>query len=325
MEWEVEEICQFAQSVIKVEAEVISALTAHIDQQFACACQYLFHCEGRIAVMGMGKSGHIGRKIAATFASTGNPAFFIHPSEAKHGDIGMITPKDVLLALSNSGETEEIISILPFIKRLHIPLITLTGKPRSTLAKAATVNINVSVEKEACPLGLAPTSSTTAALVIGDALAMTLLKRRGFTKNDFALTHPGGSLGRKLLLRVDELMQQGEDFPQISHQANLKEALVEITRKKLGVTTILDEKGKLVGIFTDGDVRRAFDNNADIHQTPLHEVMTPNPKVIPSGMLAHEALGVMETFKITSLVVVNEFEKPLGIIHIHDILRAGVI
>lgn len=322
---EPEKIRELGREVIEIEAHMIRSLTRRIDHRFIKACQYLHDCEGRIAVMGMGKSGHIGRKIAATLASTGTPAFFIHPSEAKHGDIGMLTKKDVLLVLSNSGETEEILSILPVIKRLTIPLITLTGKPRSTLAKAATVNIDVSIEKEACPLGLAPTSSTTAALVMGDALAMVLLQQRGFTENDFALSHPGGTLGRRLLLRVDEIMHRDEDIPCVPHHATLKEALVEMTRKKLGMTTVLDENNKLIGIFTDGDVRRAFDNQADIHQTPIHQVMTKNPRVIPPHLLAAEALGIMETFKITALAVVDEQEQLHGIIQIHDILRAGVI
>jgi arabinose-5-phosphate isomerase len=320
-----EKICDLGRAVINTEAKMINALTDRIDDKFAQACQYLHNCKGRVAVMGVGKSGHIGKKIAATFASTGSPAFFIHPSEAKHGDIGMLTRNDVVIALSNSGETEEIISILPFIKRLDIPMIALTGKPNSTLAKAATINIDVSVEKEACPLGLAPTSSTTAALVMGDALAMAILEKRGFTEKDFALSHPGGTLGRRLLLRVDEIMHQGEAVPVVTEEANLKEALVEMTQKKLGMTTIVDCEGKLLGVFTDGDVRRAFDNNADIHKTVIHQVMSKNPKVIYADLLAAEALSIMESFKITSLVVVNKLNRLAGIIHIHDILRAGVV
>jgi arabinose-5-phosphate isomerase len=319
------EFCDIGRLVIEIEASMINSLRTRIDHHFAKACQYLHQCEGRIAVMGMGKSGHIGKKIAATFASTGSPAFFIHPSEAKHGDIGMLTKKDIILILSNSGETEEILAILSSIKRLDIPLISLTGRPHSTLAKASTVNIDVSVEKEACPLGLAPTSSTTAALVMGDALAMALLEKRGFSEKDFALSHPGGTLGRRLLLRVDELMHHGDAIPKVFSQDNLKTALVEMTQKKLGMTTVLSEEGSLMGIFTDGDVRRAFDNNADIHQTIIHHVMTKNPKVISSDMLAAEALTIMETYKITSLVIVDELQKPLGILHIHDMLRAGVI
>jgi len=320
-----EKICNLALAVIETEAQMISNLKNRIDQRFVDACRYLHHCEGRIVVIGVGKSGHISKKIAATFASTGSPAFFIHPSEAKHGDIGMITRKDVILALSNSGESEEIISILPVIKRLNVPVIALTGRPKSTLAKAATVHLDVSVEKEACPLGLAPTSSTTAALVMGDALAMVLLDQRGFTENDFAMSHPGGTLGRRLLLMVNEIMHQNDDVPIVSIDASLKEALVVMTHKKLGMTTVTHESGELAGIFTDGDLRRALDKASDIHSTPVHQIMSNNPKTISKDMLAAEALHIMESFKITSLVVINAENKPIGVIHIHDILRAGVI
>lgn len=319
-----EEICNLGREVIETEALMVSNLSRRINADFAKACEYLRQCQGRIIVIGVGKSGHICKKIAATFASTGSPAFFVHPSEAKHGDIGMITRKDVVIALSNSGESEEIISILPFIKRFGIPLISLTGNPGSTLAKTATINLDVSVEKEACPLGLAPTSSTTVALVMGDALAMALLQMRGFTENDFALSHPGGALGRRLLLTVDELMHKDQDIPVISTKATLKEALIEMTQKKLGMTTIVDENGQLSGIFTDGDVRRALDKNVDVHQTKIHEIMSKNPRTIQRDILAAEALHMMEQFKITSLVVVSEKKIPLGVVHIHDILRAGV-
>lgn len=322
---ELEKVCEMGRAVIDIEAQMISSLKDRIDDNFAHACLLLHNCQGRIAVTGVGKSGHIGKKISATFASTGSPSFFIHPSEAKHGDIGMVTKRDVIVALSNSGESEEIISILPVIKRLDIPLISLTGKPKSTLAKAANVNLDVSVEKEACPLGLAPTSSTTAALVMGDALAMALLDRRGFTAKDFALSHPGGTLGRRLLLRVEEIMHKGADVPIIQHGANLKDALVRMTEKKLGMTTIVNDAGELLGVFTDGDVRRAFDNNADVHQTQIQDVMSHNPKTIREDILAAEALHIMETYKITSLIVSNQQKQPIGIIHIHDILRAGVI
>ncbi|MEO8401278.1 MAG: KpsF/GutQ family sugar-phosphate isomerase [Gammaproteobacteria bacterium] len=321
----IDKICTLGKAVIETEAEAIRALAARIDHHFAQACQYLLACEGRIIVMGMGKSGHVGRKIAATFASTGSPAFFIHPGEAKHGDFGMITKNDVLLIISNSGETDEIIAILPFIKRLALPLITLTGKINSTLSKASTVNIDVSVEKEACPLGLAPTSSTTAALVMGDALAISLLERRGFTAEDFALSHPGGTLGRRLLLRVDELMHQGDAIPKVDLTALLKTALVEMTQKKLGMTTVVNQQNELAGVFTDGDVRRAFDSNADIHQTTIQHIMSRNPKVIRPGMLAAEALNIMQTYKITSLIVTNEQNNPVGVVHLHDLLRAGVM
>ncbi|OGT45114.1 MAG: D-arabinose 5-phosphate isomerase [Gammaproteobacteria bacterium RIFCSPHIGHO2_12_FULL_41_20] len=321
---DIELFCKLGKAVVEIEAKTIYALTHRLDHRFAKACQYLIACSGRIVVMGVGKSGHIGRKIAATFASTGSPAFFVHPSEAKHGDIGMITKNDVALIFSYSGETEEIISILPFVKRLKIPVISLTGKPCSTLAKAATVNIDVSIEKEACPLGLAPTASTTAALVMGDALAMALLEHRGFTEQDFALSHPGGALGRRLLLQVNEIMHVGDKIPQVDHQASIKTALVEMTQKQLGMTTIVDGKNQLVGVFTDGDVRRAFDNHADIHKTPIYQVMSKNPKMIRADVLAAEALNIMETYKITSLVVTDEQNTIIGIVHIHDILRAGV-
>jgi len=322
---DIEKICQLGRAVIETEAATISSLTSRINADFAKACHYLLTCKGRIIVMGMGKSGHIGKKIAATFASTGSPAFFIHPGEAKHGDFGMITQADVLLMISNSGETDEILSILPFIKRLNLPLISLTGNPNSTLAKAATINIDVSIEKEACPLGLAPTSSTTAALVMGDALAISLLERRGFTAEDFALSHPGGILGRRLLLRVDEIMHTGNAIPKVNFDAFLKTALIEMTQKKLGMTTVINQNNELAGIFTDGDVRRAFDNNADIHKTIIQDIMTKNPKIIRPGTLVAEALHIMESHKITALIVTNNQNNPVGVVHLHDILRAGVM
>jgi arabinose-5-phosphate isomerase len=321
----IEKICEMGRAVIEIEAEMIKNLAPRIDQKFAEACKYFYDCAGKIIVLGMGKSGHIGKKIAATFASTGSPAFFIHPSEAKHGDLGMIKANDVVLALSNSGESEELVALLPHFKRFNIPLITLTGNPASTLAKAATINIDVSVEKEACPLGLAPTSSTTATLVMGDALAMALLEKRGFTENDFAMSHPGGTLGRRLLLRVAEIMHKHDEIPVVSHSSTLKETLVEMTAKKLGLTTIIDDNRELIGIFTDGDVRRALDNLVDIHKTKISDVMSTHPKTISADMLAAEALGIMETNKITALVVANEKNQPVGVIHVHDILRAGVM
>jgi arabinose-5-phosphate isomerase len=320
-----EKFCELGRAVIETEANAIHSMLGRIDHKFAEACELLLKCEGRIIVMGMGKSGHIGKKVAATFASTGSPAFFVHPAEARHGDFGMITKKDVILALSNSGETDELVSILPFIKRLDIPLISVTGKPHSTLALSANVNINVSVEKEACPHGLAPTSSTTATLVMGDALAIALLQKRGFTAEDFALSHPGGTLGRRLLLKVDEIMHVGDKIPKVDLNAVLKAALMEITQKKLGMTTVLHADGKLAGIFTDGDVRRAFDNNADVNKSTINELMSKNPKVISANILAAEALHMMETHKITALIVTNENHNPIGVVHLHDILRAGVM
>jgi arabinose-5-phosphate isomerase len=322
---DIEKICELGRAVIEIEAKMISNLASRIDHNFAKACQYLHDCQGRIVVMGIGKSGHIGKKLAATFASTGSPAFFIHPSEAKHGDIGMITKQDVLIMLSNSGESEEIVTILPFIKRLNIPLISLTGRPNSQLAKAASVNIDVSVEKEACPLGLAPTSSTTATLVMGDALAMALLEKRGFTENDFAQSHPGGSLGRQLLLTVEEVMHKLDRVPKVSDDALLKDALIEMTQKKLGMTTIVNQHNQLVGVFTDGDIRRTLDSQLNIHTAAIQDVMSKNPKTIAPHLLAAAALNIMETHKITSLIVANEQQHPIGVIHIHDILNAGVV
>lgn len=317
--------CELAKSVIDIEAQMIIELKNRIDTLFYQACNMLYQCKGRIVVTGVGKSGHISKKIAATFASTGSPAFFVHPGEAKHGDIGMLTNNDVVIALSNSGESEEILAILPIIKRLQVPLITLTGKPHSKLAKAATINLDVSVEKEACPLGLAPTSSTSAALVMGDALAMVVLEMRGFTKQDFALSHPGGTLGKRLLLTVEELMHKNDAIPKVSKDTLLKDALFEMTHKKLGMTTVVNADGILSGIFTDGDIRRTLDNKIDIHHTPIEQLMSKSPKTMLANELAIDALTLMETHKITSLVIINDMNHPVGVIHIHDILRAGVV
>lgn len=325
LQQDAEKFCALGLAVIDTTIKALHTLSQRIDENFAKACKYLLDCKGRIVVMGMGKSGHISRKIAATLASTGSPAFFVHPAEARHGDIGMITKDDVILVISKSGETEEIISLLPFIKRLNIPLVAITGKLKSTLAQMANVNLDASVDKEACPLGLAPTTSTTAALVMGDALSIALLEKRGFTEQDFALSHPGGILGRQLLLRVEEVMHQNERMPLVYNDALLKTALVEMTEKKLGMTTIVDKRGKLVGIFTDGDVRRAFDKNADIHQILISAVMSKNPKVIPPQMLAAEAFQIMESHRITSLIVINPENEPIGVVHMHDVLRAGVV
>jgi arabinose-5-phosphate isomerase len=320
-----QKICESARAVMDIESKMIRSLISRIDQTFVDACLILLSCKGKIIVMGMGKSGHIARKIAATFASTGSPAFFIHPGEAKHGDFGMITANDTLVVLSNSGETEEILAILPFIKRLGIQMISLTGNPRSSLAQASTINIDVSVSQEACPLGLAPTASTTAALVMGDALAVSLLESRGFTAEDFAKSHPGGSLGRRLLLSIDEIMHTGDNIPSVDNDALLKTALVEITQKKLGMTAVVNKHNQLTGIFTDGDLRRALDSNTDIHLTPVHKVMTLAPKVIKPGMLAADALHLMKQNKITTLIITNENQHPIGVVHLHDILRAGVM
>jgi arabinose-5-phosphate isomerase len=317
---------QLARAVIETEAEAVARLGDRIGNEFLHACRFMYDCEGRIVVLGMGKSGHIGDKIAATLASTGSPAFFVHPGEASHGDMGMITEQDVVLALSNSGETAEILTILPLIKRLGVPLIALTGNPHSTLAKAANAHLDVSVEKEACPLGLAPTASTTAALAMGDALAVSLLEHRGFTADDFALSHPGGSLGRRLLLHVEDIMHQGKDIPSVINTASLSEALLEMTQKGLGMTGVVDEDGRLVGIFTDGDLRRVLDHGeVNVHTIRISEVMTPNCKTATPRQLAAEVLRQMEQCKINSLIVIDDAGKPVGGLNMHDLLRAGVV
>ncbi len=316
--------CHFGLAVIETEAEAIRQLTQRIDEKFDQACAILLACQGRIVVTGMGKSGHIGGKIAATLASTGSPAFFVHPGEASHGDFGMIRPNDVVLALSNSGETDELLTILPLLQRLNIPLITLTGNANSTLATEAIVNLDVSVATEACPLGLAPTASTTAALVMGDALAIALLQARGFSSEDFALSHPGGRLGRRLLLRVSDIMRKGEAIPIVSEQTPLTEALVEMTQKQLGMTLICDQQKNIVGIFTDGDLRRALDGSLNLHDTKTSKVMNTTFKTIAADALAAEALQIMETHRISALVVKSALQT-IGIIHMHDLIRARVI
>ncbi|MEH6561000.1 MAG: KpsF/GutQ family sugar-phosphate isomerase, partial [Marinobacter sp.] len=276
-------------------------------------------------VTGMGKSGHIGHKIAATLASTGTPSFFVHPGEASHGDMGMITSQDVVIAISNSGNTSEVVTILPLIKRMGAPLISMTGNPNSTLAKEAAANLDVSVEAEACPLGLAPTSSTTATLVMGDALAVALLEARGFSAEDFAFSHPGGSLGRKLLLRVADIMHTGDRIPIVNEDTTLSGALLEISRKGLGMTTVVDATGAMTGVFTDGDLRRTLDKSVDVHTTPMRDVMTRNGRTIQPDQLAAEALNVMEGLKISALPVVDGQGALVGAINMHDLLRAGVI
>lgn len=317
--------CQLGLAVVETEAQAISALTKKIDEKFSEACEYLLQCKGRIIVIGIGKSGHIANKIASTLASTGSPAFFVHPGEAAHGDMGMIRHDDVIIAISNSGKTNEIVVLLPLIKRLNIPLISLTGDVHSVLAQASTVHIDVSVEQEACPFGLAPTSSTTAALVMGDALAIALLQAKGFTAEDFALSHPGGQLGRQLLLKVDDLLHRKEEMPVVQLGTAIAQALIEITQKKLGMTCIVDSTGQLAGIFTDGDIRRVLNKNLDIHTTLIDQVMSSHPKTIASDLLAAEALQIMQSYKITSLIVVDERHFPQGVLHLHDLLRAGVI
>lgn len=316
---------ELALAVIQVENRTIAALAEQINDDFVAACKLMFNCTGRVVVTGMGKSGHIAGKIAATLASTGTPAFFVHPGEASHGDLGMITRQDVVLALSNSGETGEVLTILPIIKRLGVPLIAMTGNPASTMAKYATTHIHVGVEQEACPLGLAPTSSTTAALVMGDALAVSLLEARGFTRDDFALSHPGGSLGKRLLLMVSDIMHAGDQVPAVRETALISEALLEMTEKKLGMTAVVDVDNRVAGIFTDGDLRRMLGRNLDIHRTAITEVMTPHCTVIPADILAAEAMRIMEQKKINALIVVDGHRRAIGALNMHDLIRAGIV
>ncbi|MES2141825.1 MAG: KpsF/GutQ family sugar-phosphate isomerase [Pseudomonadota bacterium] len=316
-----------ALAVIKTEAEAINGLARQIGPDFEKVCRILFNCEGHIIVIGIGKSGHIGNKIAATLASTGSPAFFIHAAEANHGDLGMINAKDVVLAISHSGETDELITILPTLKLLQIPFILLTGNTHSTLAQQATVTLTISIDQEACPLGLAPTSSSTAALVMGDAIAVSLLKARSFTCEDFAKVHPKGRLGRRLLLRVSDIMHKDTAIPRVTSGTHVINALLEISEKRLGMTIITNKENDLLGIFTDGDLRRTIDKGLDLHTTPIDNVMTRNCKTITADQLAIEALRIMEDKKITTLVVIDPIDpvkKPLGVIHIHDILSQGI-
>lgn len=314
-----------AQRTIRLEIEAVQELLPRIDADFVKACELILNCKGRVVVVGMGKSGHIGNKIAATLASTGTTSFFVHPAEASHGDMGMITRDDIVLALSNSGSTAEIVTLLPLIKRLGIRLISMTGNPNSPLAKAAEVNLDARVSQEACPLNLAPTSSTTASLVLGDALAIALLEARGFTAEDFAFSHPGGALGRRLLLKVENVMHKGEALPCVQRGTSLRDALLEMTQKGLGMTVVLETDGRLAGIFTDGDLRRTLDRGIDVRQALIDEVMTPHGKTARAEMLAAEALKIMEDHKINALVVVDDQDNPVGALNMHDLLRAGVM
>ncbi len=313
-------------AVLKTESEAITALMQRLDQSFHRACEMLLDCEGRIVVTGMGKSGHIGNKIAATLASTGSPAFFMHPGEASHGDLGMITSDDLLIALSNSGETSEITLLLPLLKRLGIPLIALTGNPGSTLARAADINLDVSIHKEACPMGLTPTSSTTASLAMGDALAIAVLQARGFTEEDFALSHPGGHLGRRLLLRVSDIMHTGDAVPLVPISCSLNDTLLEMTKKGLGMAGVIDPENKqLLGIYTDGDIRRTFEKMPDIKTAQVKDFMTPNCVTIEADRIASEALKIMHDRKINALMVVDKNNLVQGALNMHDLLRAGVV
>jgi arabinose-5-phosphate isomerase len=312
-----QQIVSRGQAVLSTEAAAITALIPRLGDTFVRACQLIMECKGRLVVSGMGKSGHIGNKLAATFASTGTPAFFVHAAEASHGDIGMITPQDVVLVLSNSGETDELLTILPVIKRLGIALIVLTGRTDSTLGRAATITLDVSVSIEACPLNLAPTASTTATVAV--------LEARGFTEEDFARAHPGGSLGRRLLLYVEDVMHTGVQLPLVTPTTLLREGLLEMTRKGLGVTAVVDDQQRLLGVFTDGDLRRALDKQIDLHTTLMGEVMTANPKRATPRMLAAAAVHLMETHQITALPVVDDHNILIGALNVHDLLRAGVL
>lgn len=319
------DFCKLGLAVIETEAQAVFELSKRVDANFEKACRLMLACQGRIVVTGMGKSGHIGKKIAATLASTGSPAFFMHPGEASHGDLGMITRQDVVLAISYSGTTREISTLLPLLKRLEVPLISLTGNNESILAQHADVNLDISVKQEACPLGLAPTTSTTVTLVLGDALAIALLQARGFSAEDFALSHPGGALGKRLLLRIDELCHKGRELPLSREQDTISQALIEVTNKKLGMTCVVDAQGRLQGVYTDGDIRRSLTSQCDINTTRLTEVMTKNCQTVQKNLLAAEALAIMQKHSISALVAVDEQMRPYGVVHLHDLLKAGVI
>jgi len=320
-----DQLLALAAEVLDIESRAVDTLRSRLDASFAAACELCMDTPGRIVVTGMGKSGHIGNKIAATLASTGTPSFFMHPGEASHGDLGMITGQDVLLAVSYSGETDEVLTILPLVKRMGAKMLSLTGKPKSTLAKAADVHLDVSVSEEACPLNLAPTASTTATLAMGDALAVALLKIRGFTAEDFAMSHPSGSLGKRLLLRVADVMRSGDDVPKVTADVLLSDGLMEMTQKGLGMTAVVDADEKVAGIFTDGDLRRALDAGVDVRKTAMQEIMHTKCKTTTSDVLAAEAVHVMEENKITGLLVTDKSGRLVGALNIHDLFRAGIM
>lgn len=310
---------------LEIERDAVAALIERIDGAFTRACELMLACQGRVIVTGMGKSGHIGGKIAATLASTGTPAFFVHPGEASHGDLGMVTRQDVVLAISNSGETAEVLTILPLFKRMGAPLIAMTGRPSSTLARTADAHLDVSVAQEACPLNLAPTASTTATLAMGDALAVALLEARGFTQEDFALSHPGGTLGRKLLLKISDVMRSGEQLPRVVPGTKLTAALLEMTRKGLGMTVVMNPDETVAGIYTDGDLRRTLDQGVDVRAATVDQVMTRGGRSVVADHLAAEAVQLMEQYKISALLVKDESARLIGVVHMHDLLRAGVV
>ncbi|HLU05077.1 MAG TPA: KpsF/GutQ family sugar-phosphate isomerase [Woeseiaceae bacterium] len=320
-----EELLKLAGRVLEIESKAVLQLKQRLDNSFTAACKLCLETTGRVVVTGMGKSGHIGGKVAATLASTGTPSFFMHPAEASHGDLGMITEQDLLLALSYSGETQEVVTILPLVKRMGARLISVTGKPGSTLARAADVHLNVAVDEEACPLNLAPTASTTAMLAMGDALAVALLESRGFTAEDFARSHPSGSLGKRLILRVSDVMHTGDEVPAVSESVKLAEGLVEMSRKGLGMTAIVDDDKHILGIFTDGDLRRALDADIDVHKTEMSKVMHRDCKTVPPDILAAEAVHLMEEHKITGLLVADADNRLVGALNVHDLFRAGIM
>jgi arabinose-5-phosphate isomerase len=320
-----EELLDLARETLEIESRAVQRVSSRLGDEFASACRLCLATPGRVVVTGMGKSGHIASKIAATLASTGTPAFYMHPGEASHGDLGMITDQDTLLAISYSGETEEVVTILPLVKRMGARLISMTGNPRSTLAKAADVHLDVGVTEEACPLNLAPTASTTATLAMGDALAVALLKSSGFTAEDFALSHPSGSLGKRLLLRVSDVMRSGDEVPAVESTASLSDGLIEMTEKGLGMTAIVDEQRNTLGIFTDGDLRRALDEGVDVHNTIIRELMNPDCKTTTANILAAEAVHILEENRITSLLVVDDDSQLVGALNIHDLFRAGIM
>jgi arabinose-5-phosphate isomerase len=320
-----EQLLTLAGRVLDVESRAVDQLRQRLDQTFVAACELCLATTGRVVVTGMGKSGHIGGKIAATLASTGTPSFFMHPAEASHGDLGMITGQDLMLAVSYSGETQEIVTILPLVKRMGASLVSMTGKPGSTLATAADVHLNVAVDEEACPLNLAPTASTTATLAMGDALAVALLESRGFTAEDFARSHPSGTLGKRLILRVADVMHTGKEIPSVREDVTMSTGLLEMSEKSLGMTAVADENGHILGIFTDGDLRRALDSAIDVRTTRMHSVMHRNCKTISPEVLAVEAVRMMEEHKITALLVADEDGKLVGALNIHDLFRAGIM
>ena len=317
--------CEHGRDVVALEAKAVAALANRIDEGFVRACELILECKGRVVIVGVGKSGHIGGKIAATLASTGTPAFFVHPGEASHGDLGMITPEDIVLAISNSGESKEILTILPIIKRMGVKLIALTGNTSSSLTRQADASLDVSVEKEACPMNLSPTASTTAALVMGDAIAVALLRSRNFTREDFARSHPGGLLGRRLLIYVEDIMHTGEQIPLVTHDASLQDALLEMTSKGLGMTGVVDKQGCLCGIYTDGDLRRTLNQGVDVYKAKISDVMTHDPTTIGAGRLAHEAVQLIRQHNFNGLYVVDSDNHVLGALNMQVLLRAGIV